>query len=250
MAGPAPVVRLHLFFATENDRAVILRQGPTEQFRMILWHREDDRFEDGQWIRQKVYVERCSLSPDGRHFLYFTLNGDWSGPSEGAYTVLSRPPYWTALSLFPEGSTWGGGGVFLDNRHYWASGGDDILGGADGLSRVTLGEPGKGCTTGIRLGSGAPAPLDRPTTQRLLADPAPQGVRDLFERLAVPPGDAADRYDTQGGVLYRRRGLELEFIRDFNDMTFEPIRAPYDRRGAEDSAVPSWHPLDGDGGRR
>ena len=61
------------------------------------------------------------------------------------------------------------------------------------------------------------------------------------------PGDALDRYDTQGGVLYRRRGLELEPIRDFTDMAFEPMRAPYDWRDANDPAEPApWHPLDGD----
>ena len=39
-----PLIRLHLFFATETDRALILRQGPSRQFRMILWHRATDRF--------------------------------------------------------------------------------------------------------------------------------------------------------------------------------------------------------------
>ena len=78
-----PYIRLHLFFATENDRAVILRQGPARQFRMILWHRDSDTFEDGQWIKTKVYVERCDLSPDGRHFIYFALTSallDRAGP--------------------------------------------------------------------------------------------------------------------------------------------------------------------------
>lgn len=131
----APVVRLHLFFATENDRAVILRQGPTRQYRMILWHRNSGTFEDGQWVRNRVYVERCGLSPDGRHFLYFMLDGHWGSDAEGAYTGLSRPPYWTALSLFPEGSTWGGGGVFLDNVHYYAGAGPT----SSGATRVCRG---------------------------------------------------------------------------------------------------------------
>ena len=48
-----PVIRLHLFFATENDRAVILRQGPTQQFRMIRWHRDSDTFEDGHYVRTR-----------------------------------------------------------------------------------------------------------------------------------------------------------------------------------------------------
>ena len=240
-----PLIRLHLFFATETDRALILRQGPSRQFRMILWHRATDRFEDGQWIRSKIYVERCSLSPDGRHFIYFALDGRWSAETRGSFTALSRPPFWTALSLFPEGDTWGGGGVFLDNIHYWASGDADIIGRDKGLSRIRLAEPDKGCTTGIRLMSGARAPLDRTVTRRLLADPPPRDARALFERMPAPPGDTLDRYDTKGGCLYRRRGMELELIRDFTDMAFEPIRAPYDwREGDEDPVL--WHPLDGD----
>ncbi|MGB3409395.1 MAG: hypothetical protein WBA67_18075, partial [Jannaschia sp.] len=86
---------LTLFFAIETDRAVILRRGPARHTRMILWHRDTDQFEDGQWITKKVYADRGDLSPDGRHFLYFALDGQWAGLARGAYTAVSRPPYWT-----------------------------------------------------------------------------------------------------------------------------------------------------------
>ena len=239
-----PMIRLHLFFATENDRAVILRQGPSKLVRMILWHRDTDTFEDGQWLKYKVYVERCALSPDGRHFIYFTLDGRWKADTRGSYTCISRPPYWTALALFPQGDTWGGGGVFLDNRHYFAHGGSDIIGRDDGLARVNLGEAEKGCTTGIRLMNGKRAPLDRAATRRLLDEPRPSDMFELFQRMAPPPGDALDRYDTVGGRLYRRNGQELELIRDFTDMEFENIRAPYDWRAETPDGEPEpWHPL-------
>lgn len=251
MSGAA-VIRLHLFFARDNDRAVILRQGPSRQFRMILWHRDSDRFEDGQWLKHKVYVERCDLSPDGRHFLYFALNGDWRGESKGAYTAISRPPWFSALALFPQGDTWGGGGRFLDSRHYVADGGADIIGRDDGLARVRLGIPDRGCATGIRLTDGRRAPLDRALTRRLLAAPAPNGVRAMLQRAAAPDGGLRDRYDTLGGRLYRRRGQDLELIRDFTGMRFEPVRGPHDRRqepdlGAAPVARGPWHPLDGEG---
>jgi len=243
MTNP-PIIRLHLFFATDNDRAVILRQGPTRQFRMILWHRDTDTFEDGQWIKNKIYVERCALSPDGEHFLYFVLDGKWNSDTMGSYSVLSKPPYWTALSLFPEGDTWTGRSLFLDNVHYFAWGGPDIIGRDEGLSRVTFGEPGKGCTTGIRLMTGGRAPLDRAVTKRILADPPPKDAGEIYERGAEPQTDALDRYDTQGGKLYRRTGMELELIRDFSNMEFEPIRAPYDWRPEKPDGEPEpWHPL-------
>jgi|GEM_PF-753151 len=243
-----PVVRLHLFFARDNDRAVILRQGPTRLWRMILWDRSDDSFEDGQWIKQKVYVDRCDLSPDGRHFIYFLLDGRWSSDARGSFTAVSQPPYWTALALFPEGDTWGGGGAFLDNVHYWTSGDGDIIGRATDVKRVTFGAPEKGCTTGIRLMSGGRAPLDRAATRRLLEEPRPDDPWSMFERMRVPTGKAMDRYDTQEGKLYRRNGMDLELIRDFTDMAFEPIRAPYDWRDeTESNENAEWHPLDGEG---
>ena len=227
-----PVVRLHLYFAAESDRAVIIRQGPKRQFRMILWHRDTDRFEDGQWLKKNLYTDRCAISPDGRHFLYFVLDGKWNSDAEGAYTVLCRPPFFTALSLFPEGSTWGGGGRFLDAVHYVADGDHDIIGRDDGLVRLMREQPTPDCPSGLRLPDGkcwrkGGLPVGEPTDKPL------------------------DRYDTMGGALYRRvSGGELELIRDFTDMTFEEILAPYDDspRPASSTVGKTWHPLDGDKG--
>ena len=230
-----PVIRLHLFFASESPIAVILRQGPSKTFRMILWDRDTDRFEDGQWLKHKVYAERCDVSPDGRHFLYFALNGDWGGPSRGAYTALSRPPFFTALALFPEGDTWGGGGRFLDDALYVADGDHDIIGRDDGLVRLFRGTPDDDCPSGLRRVDGRCARIGKAKAAR------------AFER-PRPPDPELDRYDSMGGRLYRRHGQKLELIRDFSDMAFEPIRAPYDWRAAEVGEEPApWHPLDGEG---
>lgn len=210
----APTVRLHLYFAREAPRAVILRQGPSRQFRMILWHTDTDTFEDGQWLKKKVYAERCAIAPDGRHFLYFMLDAKWQSPSEGAYTVLCRPPWFTALSLFPEGNTWGGGGEFLDSRHYVATGGDDIIGRDDGLTRVYRRKPSAGNRTGLETRDGSRAPIGRDARRRLLEG----GEHE----------PAVDRYLAEGGRLCRRDGDSPALIRDFTDMAFEEIIAPYD----------------------
>jgi hypothetical protein len=68
--------------------------------------------------------------------------------------------------------------------------------------------------------------------------------RALFQRMAVPDGEARALDDTEGGCLCRRHGADRELIRDFADMAFEPIRAPCDWRDAiaEDAPRP---PLDG-----
>ncbi len=238
-----PLVRLHLYFARDVPKAVILRQGPTRQFRMILWDLRDDSFEDGQWTKNRVYPERCAVSPDARHFLYFMLDGHWGAEAMGSYTALSRPPYWTALALFPQGDTWGGGGVFIDDTHYLADGGPDIIGRDEGLVRVHRGAVTKDCKSGLRLPSGAPTPLDRNVRERILSLDVPPSDSALAMALA-PRDNPLDRYDTQGGCLYRREGGEMTLIRDFTDMAFEPVCAPYDWRNDESE---NWHPLDDEG---
>ena len=148
--------------------------------------------------------------------------------------MISKPPYFTALHLFPEGSTWGGGGRFIDSKRYVATGGKDILERGKGLSRLRQIVPTRENPAGLQTSKGAIAKVHGKAKARALA------------RLSPSMHVALDRYDTMGGKLYRREGDEFELIRDFNDMTFEPIRAPYDWRDepAEDAAP--WHPLDGD----
>ncbi len=98
----APTLRLHLFFATQNDRAVILRQGPSKLFRMILWHRDTDRFEDGQWLKHKVYPDRCALSPDGQ--LSCSLRWTASGALRPKAVIqrFQSPPISQPLSCTPK----------------------------------------------------------------------------------------------------------------------------------------------------
>lgn len=233
-------ITLHLFFAARSPRAVVLRRGPSKTCRMILWDRSDDSFEDGQWLRHKVYPERCHLAPDGAHFLFFALDG-----RRGSYSALSRPPYFTALALFPVGDTWSGGGVFLDRRHFLVDGGHDTIGRAKGLSRVTYGAPDpKGCTTGLRLRSGARAPLDRAATRALLSRPLPSTEPALRERVRQASIPADHGVLADGPRLLRRtQDGETRVIRDFSDMSFAPLRAPYDWR-PETPEPPGWHPLE------
>lgn len=206
--GPAPALRLHLWFASRAPRAVILRQGPARLFRMILWHTDTDRFEDGQWLRAKIYAERCALSPDGRHFLYFALDGRRQGPTGGSYTAISRPPWFTALALFPVGGTWHGGGGWTDAHRYHADGGADLIGKADGLVRV-------------------PRPPEHPDAP-LRHGPAHGPVWQPPEPPA--PGSAAALAGTvwaDGPRLWRLDGDEPALIRDLSGMRFSRIEPPH-----------------------
>lgn len=230
----APTLRLHLFFARDAETAVILRQGPSEVFRMILWNVAKDTFEEGQWVKHKVYVDSCDLSPDGRHFLYFALDGKWGSKAKGSFTAISRPPFFTALALYPVGDTWSGGGVFVDNETIVADGAKDIIGRAEGLRRYTRSWNAAEQRFVYKTHTG------HQVTLRKLDDPATP--------YASKPNAARSHpdYETEGAKLYRLRAGERHLIRDFTDMAFEPIRAPYDWREPGEDGFVAWHPLDSD----
>lgn len=80
---------------------------------LVSWNTKTDEFEDGQWLRGRIYERRGDLSPDGTLLLYFAAN--WKQPYQ-SWTAVSRPPYLTALALWPKGDGWGGGGHF-ENAH-------------------------------------------------------------------------------------------------------------------------------------
>jgi hypothetical protein len=99
--------------------AVILRRGPGKWWRVTLWDTRRDRFEPGQWFWGWIYPDKCDVSPDGKLLIYFAGKHrprDVETGYDRTWTAVSRPPYLTALALWPIGDTWGGQGVFIDNR--------------------------------------------------------------------------------------------------------------------------------------
>jgi hypothetical protein len=111
--------RVHPILARKANTAVIIRRGPSKSFCTILWDRTRDEFILGQWFKGRIYERRCDLSPDGEHFIYFAMNGKWSGPVKGSWTAISRTPYLKALALWPWGDCWNGGGLFLSDNKFW-----------------------------------------------------------------------------------------------------------------------------------
>jgi hypothetical protein len=81
----------------------------------------DDTFQLGQWLKGRIYPDRCDLSPTGEFFIYFAMNGKWRSETKGSWTAISRAPYLKAIGLWAKGDCWGGGGLFLDQSHYWLS---------------------------------------------------------------------------------------------------------------------------------
>src|ERR1051326_4118316 len=119
---PVPC-RLAVLLARDVPRAVILRRGPTRRVQLLLWHTDTDMFEAGQWFYGRIYEQACDLSPDGSLFLYVAQKAKTPEREESRtthkWTALSRPPYFTALALWPSGNTGQGGGIFLSDRSLW-----------------------------------------------------------------------------------------------------------------------------------
>jgi hypothetical protein len=103
------MARLFVILARNSRDAVIFRRGPSKQVLLIKWDRTKDSFEIGQWLKGRIYERRCDLSPSGKLLVY--LAARWKGPI-GSWTAISKPPYLTALALWPNLGSWGGGGLF------------------------------------------------------------------------------------------------------------------------------------------
>ncbi len=114
-----PSCRLFGILARDKPVGVLLRRGPKGWVQLIRWDTAANTFEPGQWFHGQIYERRCDLSPSGDLFVYFAskhtgrqLASDYTH----AWTAISRPPYFTALALWPKGDCWDGGGYFETDR--------------------------------------------------------------------------------------------------------------------------------------
>jgi hypothetical protein len=109
--------RLFVITAAAAPKAIILRRGPSKWYHLTAWDMEHDTFEGGAWLHGRIYEQKCDLSPDGNLFVYFAHNIIAIGERIlDSYTALSRPPWLHALVIWPQGTTYGGGGRFCGNR--------------------------------------------------------------------------------------------------------------------------------------
>lgn len=115
--------RIHVLLASQAQLGLVIRRGPSKQVATILWNRRNDEFQLGQWLKGRIYERRSDLSSDGKHFIYFAMNGKWSSETQGSWTAVSRAPYLKALAIFPKGDCWHGGGLWTSSKDYWVNGG-------------------------------------------------------------------------------------------------------------------------------
>jgi hypothetical protein len=108
-----PKTRLYVILARKSPLAVIFRRGPSKQVLLLSWNTESHEFRMGQWLKGRIYEHRCDLSPSGEKLVYFAARHQGPTPT---WTAISRPPFLTALALWPKRDSWGGGGLFTNER--------------------------------------------------------------------------------------------------------------------------------------
>jgi hypothetical protein len=97
--------------------AVVVRRGPSSWAQLTLWDTARDVFTEGAWFHGRIFPEKCDLSPNGELFVYAAYKGNrLQTPYSDSWTAVSRPPWLHALALWPMGTTYGGGGRFVDDR--------------------------------------------------------------------------------------------------------------------------------------
>ena len=111
-----PAARVEAILARNAATGVIFRRGPSRFVRMLRWNLRNDRIEGGQWIEARVHVDRSDISPDGELVAAFVAS---YRRKPGTWTAISRPPFFTALAVWPKGDTWGGGGLFGSDTHFF-----------------------------------------------------------------------------------------------------------------------------------
>lgn len=115
--------RVHPILARDNDSAIIFRRGPSKYVCTLSWDLNTDNFRLGQWLHGRIYERRSDISPDGKYIIYFAMNGKWQSEVKGSWTAISHTPWLKAISLFPKGDCWNGGGLFTCNNSYWLNDG-------------------------------------------------------------------------------------------------------------------------------
>jgi len=240
--------RLHVLLARDARVGLVIRHGTAKSVCTLLWDRKKDKFTLGQWMRGRIHIETCDLSPDGKHFLYAAqkyvkgYSQDW--------TVVSRTPYLKAVAYYPR--QWGG--WFVDDRDYCLPGGwpdrDDRE--SPEVRRVERDLPTPSLYAARLVRSGWTIEDLRATFGGKMEFVRPAGSgwdlrylpRDgyLLNRgeLLADTGDWdwADMDDkrlvwTAKGCMWagvmRKDGIQqIRLLHDFNGMKFEPLVAPYE----------------------
>lgn len=123
MNEPPFPARLHVLVAKDNKTAVVIRRGPSKHTCVLSWDIAAGDISVSQWMHGRIYERRSDISPDGKYWIYFAMNGKWDSEVKGSWTAIARVPWLKAIVLYPKGDCWNGGGLFTGDRTYWLNDG-------------------------------------------------------------------------------------------------------------------------------
>jgi hypothetical protein len=247
--------RLHILLAQEARVGLVIRHGSAKSVCTLLWDRRKDTFTLGQWMRGRIDIPTCDLSPDGKHFLYSVQKQKYADTASQIrrWTVVSRTPYLKAVAYYPD--RWHfQGGWFVNNRKYCLLDGqrhpDDRE--SEDVRRVELDAPvpslyaarmaragwaildlrarfngrlefvrpiGSGWELRHELGRGY-----RLSCGELLADTRGWEWADLDDRRLVWTAKSC----LWSGMVSKDGIHQIQLLHDFNGMQFEALAAPYE----------------------
>jgi hypothetical protein len=181
---------------------------------VIRWDTARDTFERGHWFHGRIYTRRSDLSPDGELLAYFAsqFNRRTVAPDSDytyAWTALSRPPWLTALALWPKGDCWHGGGLFLGNK------------------RLLLNH---------RPERAKPHPRHRPQSLEVVSNPDAAGEDDPIY---------SQRLDRDGWVVRQKWQIEQRGYPEFYRTIAPEVRARSRRSGERSQTVLIERRIDG-----
>jgi len=197
---PTAACRLFIIPAQSAPIAAILRRGPTSWFQITKWDMKANTFSPGAWLRGRIYEDKCDVSPDGVLFVYSVYKSVRLREKMAAcYTAVSRLPWLTALAIWPQDTTYGGGGRFLDNRRL--------------ALRGISSDPYPELPRGLQLANRNWPPLHESTQEISEADWC--GYDHKGETIY-----------TRAGLLFRKKGRREQKIADFTDLRPDPQPPP------------------------
>ncbi len=279
MSTPPQTARIDGIVATEANKAVVFRRGPSKLCLQLMWDFDSDAVTAGQWLSGRIYTRRCDISPDARYLVIAATNYSQSHrdknqhPTENlwecaGWTAISRPPYFTAIGLWFSGGAWNGGGI-------WKSNSEIALNPAPGMWRAILKPPKRIRVTSLGFSGSEDEPIfstrlrargwvERREEETTLVNPGwMERTKDLFDILGnmgrFPDMEAINELIEESSPKWKTEvsGLmEKPFARGFLRRETWAIRerwSVYDENGVERRAwaPKAWHPqwvdVDGQG---
>ena len=109
--------QISVVLARSASYGVVLRRGPNDEARLILWRTDTDEFVKGLAFNGYVSPRLCDLSADGRGFVYFTRTHGFARNTQflPGWTALCAPPDPTPVAIWKKPDDSNGGGVFLED---------------------------------------------------------------------------------------------------------------------------------------